>query len=80
MRVEVDLQLCQGHGMCEDEAPEVFRVVESADGSYSHVEIRVLEPDAALHEKVTAAVRFCPNRALSLVAGSESPPSSARSA
>ena len=24
MRVEVDLDLCQGHGMCELEAPEVF--------------------------------------------------------
>ncbi|GAB92691.1 ferredoxin, partial [Gordonia rhizosphera] len=24
MRVEVDLDICQGHGMCEMEAPEVF--------------------------------------------------------
>ena len=66
MRIVADLQLCQGHGMCEDEAPEVFRVVESDDGSYSHVEIVVAEPDAALREKVETAVRYCPNRALSI--------------
>ena len=66
MRVVVDEQLCQGHGMCEDAAPEVFRVRESADGTYSLVEILVTEPDASLREKVEDAVRFCPNRALRL--------------
>lgn len=66
MKVITDLQLCQGHGMCEDTAPEVFRVVESEDGSYSHVELVVAEPDEGLREKVEEAVRFCPNRALSL--------------
>lgn len=66
MRIVADLQLCQGHGMCEDEAPEIFRVVDSEDGSYSHVEILVQEPDAGLREKAEAAVRFCPNRALSI--------------
>jgi ferredoxin len=52
--------------MCEDTAPEVFRVVESEDGSYPHVEIVQPEPDAGLEEKVEKAVRACPNRALSL--------------
>lgn len=66
MRIVADLDLCQGHGMCEDSAPEVFRVVESDDGSYSHVEILVPEPDAGLHEKVESAVKYCPNRALSI--------------
>ncbi len=66
MRVVADLQLCQGHGMCEDTAPEVFRVVESEDGSYPHVEILQPEPDAGLAEKVAEAVRACPNRALAL--------------
>ena len=50
--------------MCEDSAPEVFRVVEPEDGTYSHVEILVPEPDSSLHEKVEEAVRFCPTRAL----------------
>lgn len=67
MKVSIDLQLCQGHGMCEDEAPEVFRVVESEDGSYAHSEVKIAEPDEALREKVEAAVRYCPNRAVVLV-------------
>jgi ferredoxin len=25
MRVKVDLELCQGHALCQEEAPEVFR-------------------------------------------------------
>ncbi len=66
MIVKTDLQLCQGHGMCEDTVPEVFRVVESDDGSYSHVELVVAEPDEGLREKVEEAVRYCPNRALSV--------------
>ena len=66
MRIIADKQLCQGHGMCEDTAPEVFRVVESEDGTYSVVEILIEEPDASLHAKVEDAVRFCPNRALAI--------------
>ena len=68
MKVKADLDLCQGHGMCEDTAPEVFRVVESGDGSYPHVELVLADPDEALREKVEEAVRFCPNRALSIEA------------
>ena len=66
MKVVADLQLCQGHGMCEDTTPEVFRVVESEDGSYPQVEILQPAPDTSLEEKVQAAVRACPNRALSI--------------
>ena len=33
MRVVVDLELCQGHAVCQGEAPEVFRVVDRP-GSY----------------------------------------------
>ena len=67
MKVKTDLQLCQGHGMCEDAAPEVFRVVESDDGSYNHVELVIAEPDEGLRPKIDEAVRFCPNRALSIL-------------
>ena len=66
MKIVADLDLCQGHGMCEDTAPEVFRVVESEDGSYDQVEIILHEPDSVLHEKVDSAVRYCPNRALKI--------------
>jgi len=66
MKVIADHDLCQGHGVCEDTAPEVFRLVASADGGYSLVEILVEEPDEALRRKVEEAVRYCPNRALKL--------------
>jgi ferredoxin len=66
MKVKADLDLCQGHGMCEDAAPEVFRVVDSEDGSYAHVEVLLPEPEAGLHEKVEDAVQYCPNRALTI--------------
>lgn len=66
VRIVADLDLCQGHGMCEDAAPEIFRVTESADGSYDQVEVLIPEPDAGLRDKVDEAVKFCPNRALSL--------------
>ncbi|MEM9175258.1 MAG: ferredoxin [Myxococcota bacterium] len=66
MKLKADLDLCQGHGMCEDSAPEVFRVVDSDDGSYPHVELVLPEPDEGLREQVEEAVRFCPNRALSI--------------
>ncbi|MFK7898567.1 MAG: PQQ-binding-like beta-propeller repeat protein [Myxococcota bacterium] len=67
MRIKADLDLCQGHGMCEDAAPTVFRVVESSDGSYDHVDVLLPEPDAGLREQVEEAVKYCPNRALSLL-------------
>lgn len=51
------------------EAPEVFRVVESEDGSYARVEILDPEPGESLHSAVAAAVRYCPNRALSIEDG-----------
>ena len=66
MRIVADLDLCQGHGMCAEEVPEVFRVVESDDGSYSHVEIVDPELDEGLRERVERAVRSCPNRTLSI--------------
>ena len=66
MRIEIDIALCQGHGICADEAPRVFRVVEEA-GGYDHVELIVDAPDEALREGVEAAVRYCPNRVLRLV-------------
>ena len=69
MRVRADLDLCQGHGMCALEAPEVFRVVDSTDGTYAQVEILRNEPDESQRSAVEAAVRFCPNRVLSFESG-----------
>ena len=61
MRVEVDLDLCQGHGMCVMEAPEVF------EAQRDHVEILERNPDEALRPAIEAAVRYCPTQALRIV-------------
>jgi ferredoxin len=63
MRVKVDLELCQGHALCQEEAPEVFRVLECA-GAYDQVSLLDEHPPEQLRAKVEAAVRHCPNRVI----------------
>jgi ferredoxin len=62
MRVIADLDLCQGHQMCQGEAPDVFGFDAEAD------RVRVLQerPDELLRPQVQAAVRYCPAMALSI--------------
>jgi ferredoxin len=61
VRVRVDLDLCQGHAMCELEAPEVFEVPRKGK-----VKIVVDEPEESMRPQVEAAVRYCPTQALKL--------------
>jgi len=62
VRVRIDADLCQGHGVCAGEAPEVFRV----DPRTGKVELLLERPPEALRARVEKAVRYCPTRALSL--------------
>ncbi|MCP2339755.1 ferredoxin [Actinomadura rupiterrae] len=59
MRIDADLDLCQGHAMCELEAPDVFEVPKRG-------KVRILdhEPDDELRDDVARAVRYCPTQAL----------------
>ena len=66
MRVVVDLDLCQGHAVCESEAPEVFRVVDRP-GEYARVEVILERPPEELRTRAEAAARYCPNRVISIV-------------
>lgn len=61
MRIEVDLDLCQGHANCELEAPGVFSVPKKGL-------VRILDQDPPESERaaVTAAIRYCPTQALRL--------------
>ena len=59
MRVVVDRDLCQGHGVCESEAPEVFSV--SKQGVLTIVDE---SPPEARRAQVETAVSFCPTHAL----------------
>ena len=65
MRVKVDLALCQGHAVCMQEAPEVFRVNET-DSHYPKVEVLLEYPREALRQNVRHAERYCPNRTASV--------------
>lgn len=63
MRIDADLDLCQGHAACEMEAPEVFTVPR-------HGTVRILDPDPpeSLRTEVENAVRYCPTQALRIAA------------
>jgi sterol 14-demethylase len=58
----VDRALCQGHGVCESEAPEVFSVSKQG-------ELTVLDetPPDDLRAKIELAVKYCPTHALTIV-------------
>lgn len=60
MKVELDLEKCQGYVCCVVAAPEVFDV----DDDSGLAELKQAEPDEALREKVEKAVRDCPTNAI----------------
>ena len=61
LKITVDADLCQGHGVCESEAPGVFRV-----GKDRQVELIDPAPADDQRTAVTASVKYCPTHALSL--------------
>ena len=61
-RLEVDLDLCQGHAMCALEAPDYFRVPKRGP-----VEILDTEPPNDARPEIERAIEACPTRALFLV-------------
>lgn len=60
-RVVLDEDLCQGHAMCELEAPDVFAVPKRGV-----VEILDAEPPDDIREDVERAIEMCPTRAISI--------------
>ena len=60
MRIWVDMDLCQGHGVCCSEAPELFELAGD--------KVRVLEPAPAPEQRAAAklAAKYCPTRAIHL--------------
>jgi ferredoxin len=61
-RIEVDLDLCQGHAMCELEAPDIFRVPKRGT-----VEILNATPPEEDRQQVEQAVWACPTQALTII-------------
>ena len=62
MKVSADLELCQGHQMCQFEAPDVFGLDQDED----KVVLLDANPPEELREQVTRAVKYCPAMALSV--------------
>ena len=62
-RIVVDRDLCQGHGVCAVEAPEVFALGKHDD------QVTVVDeaPPESEHDAVRRAVTYCPTGALSVV-------------
>ena len=60
MRIAVDIDLCQGHGVCCSEAPELFEL------GGDKVRVLEVEPAPALHAAARLAAKYCPTRAIHL--------------
>lgn len=61
-RIVVDRDLCQGHGVCESEAPDLFAVTRE-----NSVDVLDDQPDESLRVAVELAVKYCPTHALKIV-------------
>ncbi len=59
MRVEVDLDRCEGNGICEKLAPQLFELDED---DYSVVKLDPVPPE--LEELAIRAIEECPRAAL----------------
>lgn len=59
-KIVVDHDLCQGHGVCEGEAAELFELQDE------RVVLLDETPDPKLRKKAEAACEYCPQRALSI--------------
>jgi sterol 14-demethylase len=62
VRIVIDRDLCQGHGVCESEAPEVFSVSKRG-------ELTVLDerPNESQRAAVELAAKYCPTHAISVL-------------
>ena len=61
-RIVVDADLCQGHGVCESEAPELFEVNRDR-----LVELLEANPADDQRRAAELAVKYCPTHALSIL-------------
>jgi len=61
--IKIDLDLCQGHGVCVNEAPEIFEL------DAEELKVRVLndQPDHDHRPPIESAIRNCPTGAIRLV-------------
>jgi ferredoxin len=63
MRIELDRPRCEGHGLCEEEAPQLLHLDDEGELVLDQVDVAEGSPDLAA---ARAAVRVCPVAALKL--------------
>lgn len=61
MRIEADLDLCQGHATCEAEAPDVFSVPKRGK-----VTVLMDPVPETFRPQVELAVTYCPTHAITI--------------
>jgi ferredoxin len=61
MKIIIDWDLCQGHGNCTGEAPEVFRLNDEGN-----LELLMEEAPLSMARELDLAVRYCPTSAIRL--------------
>ncbi|MPY55995.1 ferredoxin [Streptomyces spongiae] len=61
MKISVDYARCEGHGLCADQAPDVFSLDDDAELTYHFEDLEV--PDEHT-PAARAAVNVCPVAAL----------------
>ncbi len=64
MRLVVDRPRCEGHGLCEEAAPQLLHLDDEGELVIDREEVDEGSPEAAA---AAAAARVCPVAALSLV-------------
>lgn len=58
-RIDVDFDRCEGHGLCEQAAPEIFRLDDEGE-----LDLLVTDVPADMLAKAEAGARVCPVAAL----------------
>lgn len=61
MKITIDFDVCQSHGLCTEAAPEVFEI---RDDGFLYI-LDETPPDS-LRAKITKAQRECPTGAIKL--------------
>ncbi len=62
MRVQVDPDICQGHGVCHMTAPDLFKLRDEDGQSYVESE----EVPAGMEEAARLGAASCPERAITI--------------
>jgi len=62
VHIHVDRDLCDGHGLCEGVAPDLFALDD--DGV---LQVEISDPPAELHHQAELAAANCPKLAITIL-------------